>query len=282
MQNFVSRRSVFMVAALLAAAPAAYAQYYYKDIISNRQLQTEMALLKDQKIRTVSVTSFEDDGSPSEGFFCEKKINRKFTSVQMFTRSNITGPSEVNSEFNEKGLITASSDSSDISVNTTTYSYDEQDRVTHIRSAVRSSDDDFNNEMVEEHIYTYGSNNLPLKMFRVKNGTDTSVIEFRSDEKNNLAIEKDTKTGKTYYYYYDSKNRLTDIVRENEFNHKLFPDYMFEYDGAGNITQMTTTEQGSKNYYFTWKYTYSNGLRVAEKCFSKEKRLMGTIRYDYQ
>ena len=50
----------------------------------------------------------------------------------------------------------------------------------------------------------------------------------------------------------------------------MLPDYIFEYNNAGLVTQMTATEEGG-SYYFIWKYTYDNGLRVKEKCFSKEE-----------
>ena len=56
---------------------------------------------------------------------------------------------------------------------------------------------------------------------------------------------------------------------------------MFEYNSAGKITQMTAVEEGSNNY-FIWKYTYDNGLRIKEKCFTNEKRLMGSIEYEYK
>ncbi|MBK9533501.1 MAG: hypothetical protein IPO42_17265 [Chitinophagaceae bacterium] len=118
-------------------------------------------------------------------------------------------------------------------------------------------------------------------MYRIKNGRDTSLILFSPDEKNNVSIEKDTKSGTTYYYYYDSKNRLTDVVHMNPFTQKMLPDYVFEYNNAGLITQMTSTEEGG-SYYYIWKYTYSNGLRVREKCYSKERRLLGTIEYEYK
>ena len=39
-------------------------------------------------------------------------------------------------------------------------------------------------------------------------------------------------------------------------------------------------EEGSNNYY-VWKYSYSNGLRSKERIFTKERRLMGTIEYEY-
>lgn len=266
---------------LFLTSTGVMAQFYYKDIVSNQQLRADMARLKEQKVRKISISSFEDDGSPSEGFFCEKKINRNYTEVQMMSRSNITGPSEMNSRFDEKGLLTESSDSSEIAATTTTYSYDEQNRIRLIRSSVRSSDDDFAGEIVEEHIYSYNTAGVPEKMIRVKNGTDSSVVEFKTDEKNNVTIEKNSKTGETYYYYYDPKNRLTDVVKENPFNHKLLPDYMFEYNSAGLISQMTTTEEGG-SYYYIWKYSYDNGLRITERCYSKEKRLMGSIQYEYQ
>ena len=122
---------------------------------------------------------------------------------------------------------------------------------------------------------------MPVKMTRIKNSGDSTSFIFFKDENNNISIEKNTKTGDTYYYYYDGKNRITDVVRLNKFNQKMLPDYIFEYNNAGLVTQMTTTEEGG-SYYYIWKYTYENGLRTREKCFSKEKRLMGTIEYEYK
>ncbi|MEO6718747.1 MAG: hypothetical protein ABIN67_00230, partial [Ferruginibacter sp.] len=45
------------------------AQYYYKDIISPRQAETERSTLKEQKIRNIKVHSFEGNGEVSPGFF---------------------------------------------------------------------------------------------------------------------------------------------------------------------------------------------------------------------
>ena len=118
-------------------------------------------------------------------------------------------------------------------------------------------------------------------MLRIKNNADTTIITFAEDEAGNTGIEKNSKTGDTYYYYYDAKKRLTDVVRLNPANQKMLPDYMFEYNYSGQIIQMTTTEEGG-SYYFVWKYTYENGLRIREKCFSNERRLMGSIEYAYK
>ena len=53
------------------------AQYYYKDIISNKQLMADMAIYKEHKIKTITVNSFEADEQPSKGFFCEKKNKQR-------------------------------------------------------------------------------------------------------------------------------------------------------------------------------------------------------------
>lgn len=274
-------KTVFVTVLFFASATISNAQYYYKDILSNKQLISEMAQLKEQKVRTVSLKSFEDDGSPSEGFFCERKINRNYSTVETQTKSNVTGASLFTSNFNDKGYLTQTIDSSDIASLTSFYTYDNNNNITSILSIARSSDDDFKNEIKEEHIYEYNSKGLPIKMTRVKNVTDSAVIVFSPDENNNVSIEKNTKTGDTYYYYYDTKNRITDVVRLNKYNQKMLPDYIFEYNNAGLITQMTATEEGG-SYYFIWRYSYENGLRTKEKCYSKEKRLMGTIEYEYK
>ena len=266
---------------VLLYACAARAQFYYKDIISNNQLLKEMAVYKENKVRSVIIKSFEDDGSESDGFFCEKNLSKDYKKVELFTRSNVSGASLFTSWFNNKGQLMRTNDSSVISVTVNNYSYDDQNRIKSIVSSVRSSDDDFVNEILEEHIYQYNENNLPEKMTRVKNKYDSTTILFLPDEKNNISIEKDTKSGSKYYYYYDEKNRITDIVHSNEFKPALLADYLFEYDNANQLTQMTTTEEGG-SYYYIWRYTYNNGLRSMEKCYSKEKRLMGRIEYEYK
>jgi hypothetical protein len=118
-------------------------------------------------------------------------------------------------------------------------------------------------------------------MQKIKNEKDTLTILFSADENGNITLEKDTKNGTKYYYYYDAKNRLTDIVPETEYTKALKPDYIFEYNNAGLLTQMTAVEEGS-SHYFIWKYSYDNGLRTKERCYSDERKLMGSIEYSYK
>ncbi|MEO6488517.1 MAG: hypothetical protein ABIO04_01145 [Ferruginibacter sp.] len=257
------------------------AQFYYRDIISNKQLLQEMSLLREKKFRTIKIRSVEQDGTESEGFFCEKKISKNYRASELFTRSDVTGASLFTSYFDEKGRLWQSRDSSALLLTVNNYSYDDQNRIKSIASSVKSSDDDFTTEIYEEHIYKHNGKDLPESMVRVKNRYDSTLILFLPDEKNNIGIEKDTKTGSKYYYYYDEKNRLLDIVHPSEYKEKLLPDYLFEYNNAGQVSQMTSTEDGG-SYYYTWKYSYDNGLRTREKCYSKEKKLMGTIEYEYK
>jgi hypothetical protein len=264
---------------IMALHMSSSAQYYYKDILSNKELLKTMALYKENKVRTVNIKSFEDDGEASDGFFCEKKISRDYKKTELFTRSNISASSVFVSLFDNEGRLLSTTDSSEISVTKNNYSYDSKGRIRSILSSVRSQDDDFTNAILEEHIYTYNEQDQPVKMIRVKNSSDSIVFLFANDEKNMVAIEKDTRSAAKYYYYYDAKGRLTDIVHANE--QQLNPEYIFEYNGANQVSQMTTTEEGS-NDYFVWKYTYDNGMRIREKCFTKERRLMGSVEYEYK
>lgn len=265
----------------LAGSGAAQAQYYYKDIVSNKQVIADLASYREARIRTIKIKSFESNGEPSEGFFCEKKVAKDYKKTALYTRSDMSGNSLLESYFNESGKLVKSYDSSSISMSSSEYSYDDAGRLIKIVSISKSNDDDFVNELREEHLYEYNENNQPLKMTLVKNKYDSIAILFSLDENGNVTIEKNTKSGAKYYYYYDAQKRLTDVVHANEYKQGLVADYLFEYNPAGLLSQMTTTEEGGNNYY-VWKYTYDNGLRIKERVYSKDRRLMGSIEYEYK
>ncbi len=273
-------KSVISISILLLSAYCANAQYYYKDIVSNKQLLADMNLYKANKIKSINLKSFEDDGSESEGFFCEKKISNNYKKTELFTRANIAAASLFTSIFDNNLNLISTNDSSSYSISKIQYTYDDKNRIQSIKSSVYAKDDDFENSVTEEHFYSYENDKL-TQMLKTKNGTDKTIILFAYDDNGNIAIEKDTKSGIKYYYYYDAKNRLTDIVQQNEYQKNLRPNYVFEYNSAGLITQMTAIQEGSRAY-FVWKYTYENGLRVKERCFTDERRLLGTVEYEYK
>ena len=258
------------------------AQYFYKDIWSNRQVQKQFTLLKSSNLKNISIKSFEDDGQPSDGFYCEKKINKNYTQSQMISKSNITGQSLLVSDYDDNGLLVKTTDDTPTTTSVTQYQYDDEGRLVKLTTVTKADDD--SEGIVETHEYSYDSTGKLLKMLRKKNNVLVSTITFVSDPNGNI-IEEDAAGNNTldkkYYYYYDDKNRLTDVVHYNEKAGRLLPNYMFEYNSLNQPSQMITTEEGNSNY-FIWRYTYNDkDLRATEKCFSKERRLLGTIEYQY-
>lgn len=270
----------FIAGFILLSFDALQAQYYYKDLVSNAQVVADMKAYKENKIKKIVLKSFEDNGSESNGFFCEKKLNKDYSKSELYTRADISAASLFTSTFDKDGKLLNTYDSSLLSATQIIYTYNSDNLISRINSTVRSSDEDFGNEIKEDHFYKY-DNGKPSKIIRVKNGRDTTDILLALDDKGNVAIEKDTKNGTKFFYYYDAKNRLTDIVQANEYSQNAKPNYIFEYNNAGLITQMTAVEEGSKSYY-VWKYSYENGLRIKERCFTDERKLMGSIEYQYK
>ncbi|MGI8583415.1 MAG: hypothetical protein ACR2KX_14540 [Chitinophagaceae bacterium] len=261
----------------------AFAQYFYKDIWTNQQLTKEFAVLKNENKRTISVKSFEDDGEPSEEFYCERKIDRNFTKSEMISRSYITSQSLLISYYNEKGWILKTVDSTQTSLARSEYEYDNKGRVVMITNFTKANDETVG--ITETHQYIYNAIGKPEKMIKRKNNADISNVNFTIDDKGNVIDEQEITRGvkgRKYLYYYDDKSRLTDVVHYNERAKRLLPDYMYEYNQTGQIKQMISTDDNISNY-FIWKYTYNDlRLRESEKCYSKEKRLLGSIQYVYK
>jgi hypothetical protein len=269
------------------------AQYYHKDIISVRQANDESLILRQQKIRSIIIHSFEADGSASEGFSCEKKISKDYRTVETITKSPGTASTSTVSTYNDKGQLVQSSDSSEITAATTLYEYDEKDNIKTITAYNHSSDDDFSTSLKEVHQYKYNEKGMPVKMLRIKNDKDTMQVDFLIDANGNVSdeIEK-TPNGKHYYYYYNEKKQLTDIVRYNVVSRAMKPDFVFEYNDKGQLTQMVSVEEGVTNSYYnekgaanyyTWRYFYNDeGLRIIEKCFSRGSDLLGYVEYEYE
>ncbi len=267
---------------LTVFSAASKAQYYYKDIVSNKQVISEKQGFKEQKVRNILVHSFEGNGDDSPGFFCEKKISKDYRRIETYTKSNITGKSLQTAYYSDKDQLLQSTDSSELSSTTSLYQYDANGQISNIISNSHSNDEDFSTRLVEEHRYQYDAKGLPVQLLRIRNMKDTVQIIFTADDKGNIIDEKDMgKNGKHYYYYYNDKNRLTDIVKFNVVKNKLMPDFVFEYNSDGQVTQMVTVEEGMTSDYYTWKYVYNDGLRIIEKCFSRENILLGYFEYEY-
>jgi len=259
-----------------------FAQYYYRDIWTNQQVNKEFALLKSQGIRVISLKSFEADGSESEGFFAEKKIDKNYLRSEMNSKSNVTEESILVTYYNSEGKVTRTIDSTSSTSSHTDYKYDEKGRLKKVFFYSRADID--SSAIGEEHEYFYNVAGALERMTKKKMNADYSTVTFKLDEKGNVTEEEEVIKGqgnKKYYYYYDDNNRLTDVVHFNERLGKLIPDFAYQYNEQGLADWLTSTKEGTSDYVI-WRYHYNeNRLRDIEKLFSKDKKIIGTIEYQY-
>jgi len=274
-------KKLVLATLIILAFTNSNAQYYYSDIIGTKQSNQQYRMLRSFQYKRVNATSFDGSNQPSKDFLLEQIIaddGRKIT-----THSATIGNMEsyfISNYQNNK--VNKTVDSGNNAINTVVYEYDNSGKVISTSAASKDFDGTFTSQ--ERHIWSYNEKGLPEKMLKIKNGNDTTVITFTFDG-DNVAEERWTKNNRvieTYYYYYNAKNQLTDIVRFNRKAKAMLPDYMFEYDAKGRITQMTQTQSGTANY-LVWKYTYNeNGLKEKEIVFNKQKEMLGRIEYKYQ
>lgn len=256
------------------------AQYYYSDIIGTKQTNQQYRLLRAFQFKSINAVSFEGN-QPSKDFLLEQIITAD--GQRIITHSASAGSMEsyfISNYQNNK--VNKTVDSSNNAITTVMYEYDNMGKVISTSATSKDFDKTFTNE--ERHLWNYNEKGLPEKMIKIKNRTDTTFVIFSYDD-DNVAEEKWTKNNRiieTYYYYYNEKKQLTDIVRFSRKARAMLPDYIFEYDNKGRITQMTQTQSGSANY-LVWKYTYNeNGMKEKEIVFNKQKEMLGRIEYRYQ
>jgi len=258
------------------------AQFYYNDIVSNAQSNKQYNLLKQNKIKKVTVSSTNADGTASEGFQLQQEFDmfwRKLT----ITSSLITGNSSVQTITYENNKVKRTEEINKGVQQKTEYTYDEAGKLLSVASSFK--DTALKYQSSEQHIWKYKNTNQPEQMLKIKNGKDTTVVAFMYDDKGNVAEERWSNKGlllEIYYYYYNDKKQLTDIVRFNQKVKKMLPDFLFDYDANGVLTEYTQIPTGANNYN-TWKYTYNaQGLKQEEVCYNKQKEVVGRISYRYE
>lgn len=266
---------------LLTISAVLHAQYYYNDILSTKQTIYQQQQLKKNSIKKVIAISKEADNTSTEGFMVEQTITNNATEIKTVTKSSATEVNTLVSLFANDKLIKTKSNNKNL-FTVTDYLYNNDGS---IESILSSTTDTFMNSFTSEsHIWFYNAEQQPTKMYRIKNNTDTTFIEFVLDENNQVAVENWKRNGRyteTYYYYYNDKKQLTDIARFNKSIDKMLPDFVYEYDTSGRLKQMIQVLAAGKNYT-TWRYTYlENGLKQKETCYDKQKQLIGTIEYTY-
>ncbi len=257
------------------------AQYYYSDILGTKQTNQLYKLIKSYQYKKINAVSFEGS-QPSKDFLLQQEILDD--GARIVTRSASIGNSESYfTGYYQTNKISRTVDSGNNAINTVAYEYDRSGRIASINS--NSKDFDGTDLSSESHTWTYDEQGLPVRMLKIKNQTDTTLVTFAYDEQGNVAEEKWTKNNRvleTYYYYYNSRKQLTDIVRFNRKAKTMLPDYVFEYDNPGRIVQMIQTQSGNANYLI-WRYAYNeNGMKEKELVYNKQKELLGSIVYSYQ
>lgn len=272
---------IFLIFGFLLCTIACSAQFYYNDIVNTAKLNAEYNAVKARGSHVVVLKSFEDDDAPSEGFFCERKFSKDFSTSSMLSKSYITGESVLNASYQGDKIVKAVTETP-TTTNTTTYTYDSAGNLSSIQTVTYGNADSAS--FSELRTYNYEPGGGLVSMARMKNGKKVSAVNFIKDEKGNIVEEVPAAgaEGRKYYYYYDEKSRMTDIVHFNDIAQKLLPDFMFHYDDNGVLSQMISVDETARNY-FIWKYSYTqDGLPDIQKCYSKEKRLLGTIQYEYR
>ena len=261
----------------------ANSQYYYKDIVAANDLVRQMKTFTENGVRKVTGTGITSEGGPSSEFSEIYEVSANGSVLKITTRVNQTTSALLHT-FNEKGMVVSTIDSSAGVKSVSTYSYDQNGKIIAITNAATDADSAAAFTQTETHQYSYRNGKLE-KMWRIINKADSLEIRFVVDENGNIIEERSFRRNvgsDPIYYYYDDKNRLTDIVRFNYKANRLLPDYLFEYDNKDRVIQKITTTSNLNLGYLTWRYLFDEkGLKTKEALFNKDKQLQGRIDYSY-
>lgn len=263
---------------------SASAQYFYTDILSTENNRTHYRLLIKQQVKKVSVKAYDGAGELIDDFRLIQQVDADKRTLTTYSKTNLSDGSILQTTYNSAGRVIAVLDSSDGASVNTKYRYDAQGRLQVLESVAIQSEQK-ENIVSEKRMYRYDEKGMPVQMLRIKGQSDTLVVTFVAAENGLPGEEIWTRDGKkieTWYYYYDDKQQLTDIVRFNNAAGKMLPDYLFAYDENGNLTTRVTVQTGTGQYR-TWQYRYNSaGLKVAEVVLNKKKEQEGRLEYSYQ
>ena len=241
----------------------------------------QMKIYTNNNIHQVTSTGYTPNGVTSSAFNETREVDYKNMLFKIITMVN-QARSSVIYKFNDHGKLQSLEDSSTGMISKSNYLYDKDGKLVEISNVISDSSQDFT--QTEVHLWIYNQDK-PEKMWRIINKTDSLEVRFKTDELGNIIEEQNFKKGKgsdPLYYYYDTKNRLTDIVRYNTKAKRLLPDFMFEYDDQNRVIQKITTLSNLNLGYLTWRYLYDEkGLKTKEALFNKEKQIQGRIDYSY-
>ncbi|MFY7964009.1 MAG: hypothetical protein ACOVO1_03850 [Chitinophagaceae bacterium] len=278
----MKKNALLLIAAL--GFLQANSQFYYSDIISNQIANSNYLSLKNSKIKKIIITNVpaSNSGKEQDGVTIQQTFLNSWASLKTETNLSVGQKSNSTTTYDNNRIIKKEDEAKNVN-SVVYYEYNSAGKLASILSA--SEDTAVSKGFTEKHIWLYDDKGQPSKMFKVKNGIDTTTIIFLKDEQNNIAEERWMKAGKiieTYYYYYNDKNLLTDIVKFNLKVERMLPEFLFDYDTNNRVLKMTQIPFGSDNYV-VWHYSYNDkGLKQAEFCYSKKGELLGQMEYTYE
>jgi YD repeat-containing protein len=261
------------------------AQYFYKDLVATRENTAHWQSYRDNRVKSVTLSSFEADGKPTEGFIGEKRLTDDGLEISTHTKTSGSSDSWIITDYSPQGRLLKNTDTSDTYRNVTVYRYDDRGRIQAITDTSIETDNQLKD--IEQHLWVYdpAHSDRPLSMTKIFNGSDTTHVRFVLDEKGNVAEEHASRHGMpmpVIYYYYDASGHLTDIVRYSPKAQRLLPMNMFEYGEDGKMESMLVVPEEGNSFYQKWYYEYNEkGLKVKDFCYNKEKELLGSVDYEY-
>jgi hypothetical protein len=259
------------------------AQHYYNDIVGPQELGSRMKTYADSKVKTVTATGYDEAGSKNADFNEWQEVQENGSILKITTRDRQL-VNRVYYGFDEKfRLISARDSSAEIQV-ITNYQYDAGGKLQLLTISRKDAKTEFNE--TEQRQWKYDGGGRLLKMWRIVDGKDSTEYRFTIDSTGNVGEEQLFRRGtgiNPVYYYYDEKNRVTDVVRYNTKHKKLIPDVSLIYDENDRVIQkITTLAIGKVIDYLIWRFAYNEkGLKTKEAMFGKMKQLKGRIDYAY-
>ena len=275
-------RKISITVCLALISTLSFSQYYYNDILSNLISNKNYSTMKTALVKKVVVTHYDNNDELQNDLKIEQTFNKDWTSLESKTITNDKVRPLLLVNYYQNDRIIKSEDTHDSVQTNVSYQYNNKGLLEHIISY--TNDTTMASESLESHQWFYNERGRVIFMYKIKNRRDTTKVELVYDKDSLITEENWFKKGKvieTYYYYYNDKKQLSDIVRFNNRAKRLLPDYLFEYDAIGNVQSMTQVPAGSSNYMI-WQYIYTDkGLKQQDNCFTKQRQLIGKMKYEY-
>lgn len=278
------RKLFLLFVAVTGLQTMVHAQFYYQDIFNTKRTEDNLQVLKENRVNTQWVESLDANMESDDDFRCQRDLLMNYRKMKSRVHSLATGYSAMMSYFSANGKLTKTTDSSQNNTTVVNYIRDSAYKLTEVYLVSQDSKSKY--QFTETRRYIYDAKGRITRMVHFHNDRveDSSSVAFTLDEKGQVVEEYETGNNihsQRIYYKYNDKGQLTDVVRYSPMRQKMLPDYMFEYDAQGRISQMTTVNGQSANYTI-WRYTYTVlGLPDKEDCYGKKNELLGRIKYRY-